>query len=92
MARLNVVTLIFVYATCKQKWYLPPWVELPFTAGIEDVFGVKLDVRFRIKTSVSLFPSCCQDPEYWEFVALEKSMGDSDDRFSPASFEDVRLL
>ena len=83
---------IFVYANCKQKCYLPPWLELPFTAGIEDVFGVKLDVRLRIRTSVSLFPSCCQDPEYWEFVALEKSMGDSDDRFSPASFEDVRLL
>ena len=77
---------------CKQKWYLPPWAELPFTAGTEDVFGVKLDVRLRIKTSVSLFPSCCQDPEYWEFVALEKSMGDSNDLFSPASFEDVRLL
>ena len=64
---------------------LPLCVECPFKPIVVGV-AVKLDVKFRMSTSVSLFPSCCHEPEY-EFVALEKSIGDSDER-SVASFEE----
>ena len=64
---------------------LPLCVEWPFKPIVVGV-AVKLDVKFRMSTSVSLLPSCCHEPEY-EFVALEKSIGDSDER-SVTSFEE----
>ena len=55
---------------------------------VEVVLDTKLEVKLRIRTSVSLFPSCCHDPEY-EFVALEKSIGDSDERSPTSLAEDT---